>query len=536
MTVPVRQRLLALFILLTALAAMLVSAPARADTQDIAAASRSVVRVALVATDGQEAYFVGHGSGVVVAPGRVLTNAHVVELVRDDPSIVIGIIPAEGTRSYGGKVIAYSPGNDLALIAYDDGVLPVATFFSGAASDGQQVVAIGYPGSVDRAQGMALADIIKPMSPVRTTGTVSAGRSSKQYDTILHTAPLAAGNSGGALVDECGRVLGVNSFLSVSEGPDAEYGFAVSNREIAVFLRQAGVQVRRVAEPCRSLAELDATEKLAREQAAEQARAKAEADKLAARERALDARDAAQRDVIAARENRMALAALLLAASVLAAGVAFVASGQANGKRRARAFAIIAVAGLIAAVVAFLSRPSFDSVEEADALPGNAASAAIANLSRASDVLVKGANLCRIVPERSRITVSDTADVSMEWDGQGCINGKTQMAHEGRGWSRVLVPSAEPAIAVRTLDPATGSYRSESFLVDAATADKARAIRKALDWSGCTADPERLQALAGVQAQIRAILPDRPNERLVYQCGAEGAQAPVENGAQTPAP
>ncbi len=226
-----RRAALRLFALLTIL---LMPMAVRADVQDLTAASRSVVRVALVATDGDSAYFVGHGSGVVVAPGRVLTNAHVVELTRSEPNIVIGIIPPEGKKSYGGRVVAFSPGNDLALIAYDPGAnLAVATFFSGVPQDSQQVTAIGYPGSVDRAQGMNLQDIIHPMSPIRTTGNVSAGRQSKQFDTILHTALLASGNSGGPLVDECGRVLGVNSFSAISDGNDeAGYYFAVSDREI----------------------------------------------------------------------------------------------------------------------------------------------------------------------------------------------------------------------------------------------------------------------------------------------------------------
>ena len=134
---------------LLTLLALLMPATLHADAQDLAAASRSVVRVALVATDGESAYFVGHGSGVVVAPGRVLTNAHVVEVTRSESNIVIGIIPAEGTKSFGGRVIAYSPGNDLALISFDPAAnLPVATFFSGVAQDGQQVTAIGFPGTV----------------------------------------------------------------------------------------------------------------------------------------------------------------------------------------------------------------------------------------------------------------------------------------------------------------------------------------------------------------------------------------------------
>ncbi|MEK6724130.1 MAG: serine protease, partial [Pseudomonadota bacterium] len=213
------------FILLAfALAAPTVS---RAEQQDIAAAARGVVRVVLVATDGSEAYFVGHGSGLAVAPDKILTNAHVVELAREEKNLVIGVIPSEGTNSYGGRIIAFSPGNDLALIQLEQGSLPVSTFYAGAVTDGQHVTAIGYPGTVDRAQGLGLKQMVEPVATVKTSGNVSAGRASRSFDTLLHTAPLAAGNSGGPLVDDCGRVLGVNSFGSVSDGSDAEFGFAV---------------------------------------------------------------------------------------------------------------------------------------------------------------------------------------------------------------------------------------------------------------------------------------------------------------------
>jgi S1-C subfamily serine protease len=85
--------------LLLLLAALLLPGLASADTQDVTAASRSVVRVALVATDGESAYFVGHGSGVVVAPGKVLTNAHVVELTRP-------ISPSASSRPRARKAMA----------------------------------------------------------------------------------------------------------------------------------------------------------------------------------------------------------------------------------------------------------------------------------------------------------------------------------------------------------------------------------------------------------------------------------------------
>lgn len=68
-----------------------------------------MVRVVLVATNGSDAYFVGHGSGFAVAPDKIITNAHVVELTREEKDLVIGVIPSEGTKTYGGRIIAFSP-------------------------------------------------------------------------------------------------------------------------------------------------------------------------------------------------------------------------------------------------------------------------------------------------------------------------------------------------------------------------------------------------------------------------------------------
>jgi S1-C subfamily serine protease len=508
-----------------ALALMLALAapiPARADTQDIAAASRSVVRVALVATDGDNAYFVGHGSGVVVAPGRILTNAHVVELTRSERNIVIGVIPAEGRKSYGGKVIAFSPGNDLALIAVDGAQLPVATFLAGVPSDGDHVTAIGYPGAVDRAQGMNLQDIIHPMSAVRTSGTVSSGRASKQFDTILHTAPLAAGNSGGPLVDDCGRVIGINSFGSLSDGSDAEYGFAVSDREISSFLRQAGVQIQRSSEPCRSMAQLEAAQAAADEHARVEAEKRADEIAIAARERALAAREQAQQDVIARRENMMALAALLLAVAAVAAGGAVLDHSKGETKR-ARMLGGGAGLLLLAAIVAFVLRPSFASGDEVPA--DNAANAAEGNMAatNASAPVGVGENLCRIDSALSRVTVSDTADVPFSWTTGGCLNGQTQFALTDGKWTRILVPADEASVSIRHFDPATGRYRADKYLIDAQTAERVRALRQKVQWAGCTADPQRIAELASMQADIKAMLPSLPNERLAYQC--EGKKA-----------
>lgn len=497
---------------------------ARADTQDVAAASRGVVRVVLIATNGQEAYFVGHGSGFAVTPDKILTNAHVVEMARTEPGLVIGIIPSEGRKSYGGKIIAYSPGNDLALIQIEEGRVPANTFFAGAVTDGQPVVAIGYPGSVDRAQGLDMQAMVAPLSPVKSAGTASTGRSAKQFDTILHTAPMAAGNSGGPLVDDCGRVLGINSFGSVSEGSDAEFGFAVSNREIASFLRQAKVDFARTPIPCKSVAA--ANEEEARRLAAEAAQQDAASRKQAdAREANLaKARDDAERDIITDRENAMALAAVLLALALLGAGGAAMYHVQGNRKHMIWSASAGGVL-LVAAVIVFVTRPGFDDID--DRITANLP---VENASQpAAEFSAVGENICRINLDRSRVTVSDISEVPLRWAEGGCINGQKQYGRSGTAWNRILVPNSDPTVSVNSFDPLSGTYTVERYLLDAETLEKARALRSKLTVEQCTKDTEKLADLERMQAEIKAILP-APNERLVFNC-SKGKVVPKDGAA-----
>lgn len=503
-------------LIISILATTLLTGPVHADPADISSASRSVVRVVLAAKDGEKVAFVGHGSGFAVAPDKIVTNAHVVEIARQEASVVIGIIPSQGGKSYGGKIIAYSPSNDLALIqVLDGGRLPPMSIFGGQVGDGADVVAIGYPGSVDRAQGLDLDDLINPMSPVKTTGTVSGGRTTKQFDTILHTAPIASGNSGGPLIDNCGRILGANSFGSLSNGNDAEFGFAVSAREILSFLRKAGVKVGATATPCRSAAEISQEEQK-REAAARaqvDAAKEAEADK---RERAeTKLRTGISQDIITERENRMAIAALILVLALFAAGGAGVLMVQ--GKRNpAIAAAGAAAILLLGAIFTFLSRPDFSEIEDrvAAALQANADKAAPQQVNTA----LSGKYQCTINPQRSRITVSQQNELPLEWADGGCVNGRTQYGRDGAKWSRIFVPNQEQTVTISSFQPDRSEFTEERYLVGLDAMTKARAIRSKYGNKACTSDNKSLADIEDMVKAIRAELPNQANERLVYEC------------------
>lgn len=489
------------------------SGAARADPADIAAASRSVVRI-VVFSQADPGYPIGHGSGVVVAPNLILTNAHVVDEDSFETRISLTIVPSEGSRTYDAEVIDRSPGNDLALIRLRDGArLPPIAFYSGAIEDGSDVFAIGYPGGVDIASGQNADDMLRPEVPVKTKGTVSAGRSAKDFETLLHTAPIGAGNSGGPLVDACGRVLGINSFGTISSGSDAEFFFAISDREIRKFLADSRVTLRSVDTPCLSRAELTRAE--AEREAAERAKIEAaNREAEAAQSKTMgQARRDAEYAIIASRENRMLLTILLLLGSLGAAGSGWQLVERSRRDHGRLAYGS-AAALLVAALLTWFTRPGFDQVDER----AKAALKGTANPAVKTVVANTGSQLCTIDRSRSRITVSDAADVRFDWKDGGCVNGRTQYAEDGGRWVRTLVPATEQQVSIMTFDPATSSYRVERHLLGAEAMAKAREARNRFDVKSCSTDKAALDKVAQMNRAVRELLPAQANEVLQFNC------------------
>ena len=156
----------------------------------------------------------GLGSGVIASPdGYILTNNHVVEGV-DDVKVEL-----PDSRTFSAKVVGTDPATDLAVVKIDATNLPTLVFGdSDAVKVGDVALAIGNPLNVGQTV---------------TSGIISAkgrqtpdGRDSYQ-DFLQTDAAINHGNSGGALVNAGGQLIGINSqILSPSDG-NIGLGFAI---------------------------------------------------------------------------------------------------------------------------------------------------------------------------------------------------------------------------------------------------------------------------------------------------------------------
>jgi hypothetical protein len=490
---------------MVALVLQLLASSAHAqDNLDVAAAGRSVVRVVVVAMEGGEPQGIGTGSGVAVAPDKILTNAHVVVDAANGDAI-IGVVPSEGSQRFTGRLIAYQPQRDLALIELTDGHVEPAAIATGPVPDGAAVAAIGYPYSVDRARELSAEGVVTPQAPVKSWGRVSGGQSSQRFDTVLHDASIGRGNSGGPLVDSCGRVVGINSFVSNSEGVDAVFGFAVSVKEIIPFLRAAGVKPHTTGLPCRTSAEQNAIdERLAR---SEDERAQAERNRAAFAEERLDARREQVRDtILAERDNGLAIAGILLVF-----GVAFVNGALVLLSKDDRRLALgTGAAGLVliaGAPIAWVARPDLDQAD--------ARLATEAPKAKVAAAAAEGGYACRLDLERSRITVSDPKDVTLDWAAPGCESG-TPFATSDERFVRAEVSPTEGVALVRRFDPAASRYTVERYFLPADTLAAARALQAKYPDKTCS--PDSVRATGEMTQALRDLLPRAPNERLVYAC------------------
>jgi serine protease Do len=136
------------------------------------------------------------GSGVVVGPGLVVTNAHNIR----GQEVVVAF--ADGRRVEGHPAGVDVDG-DLAVVAVDTGDAPVLLIAGGTVRMGDAVLALANPGG----RGVRVS-----VGFVSALGVAFRGPGGRRLEGALeHTAPLARGSSGGPVVDVEGRLVGIDT-------------------------------------------------------------------------------------------------------------------------------------------------------------------------------------------------------------------------------------------------------------------------------------------------------------------------------------
>jgi serine protease Do len=178
-----------------------------------------------------------YGSGFAIGGSRIITNAHV---INDRRNVVVSVYQ---DQNYEATVLSLDKTLDLAVLDIGEKKLPYLAMedYSDLAV-GADVYAIGAP---------------LDMAYTLTKGVLSAkdrildGRSFLQTD-----APVNSGNSGGPLLDENGRVIGINTLkLTDSEG----IGLAIPMTAVAKFLQDNGIGIEEQSDAVSALAKKNPT-------------------------------------------------------------------------------------------------------------------------------------------------------------------------------------------------------------------------------------------------------------------------------------
>jgi len=176
----------------------------------------------------------GLGSGVIVSPdGFILTANHVVSGAEE---VMVGL----GTelRKYKAKKVGTDPGTDVALLKIEEKNLPAIAFAnSEKARAGDIVLAIGNPFGLRQTVTMGIISAVG-----------RGGIGIVDYENFIQTdAAINMGNSGGALVDTAGHLLGINTAIFSRSGGNQGVGFAIPAnlaRDVMQSLREKGRVVR----------------------------------------------------------------------------------------------------------------------------------------------------------------------------------------------------------------------------------------------------------------------------------------------------
>jgi S1-C subfamily serine protease len=190
------------------------------------------------------------GTGFFITPNLFVTNRHVVEGATQQVALVSEALKSLRRATVLRKTSGSEVGSpDFALLRLDEGTAPGTLDASNNVSKLSGVVAAGFPGVVvqndSRFRRLLGGDLAAAPDLNLTQGTVQSLQSGTGgMPLIVHTASIAKGNSGGPLVDSCGRLVGVNTFINVDKSQSAKINYAIRAEVMQAFLRAAGASAR----------------------------------------------------------------------------------------------------------------------------------------------------------------------------------------------------------------------------------------------------------------------------------------------------
>ena len=184
---------------------------------------------------------VGYGSGVIISrDGYIVTNNHVIENA-DEIEVTLN-----DQRRYTAKLVGTDPTTDVALIKIEEDNLAVIPFGdSDRLKVGQWVLAIGNPLNLTSTVTAGIVSAkARNLGIIGSENPSSAGRNKMSIESFIQTdAAVNPGNSGGALVNTDGELVGINTAIVSSSGAFSGYSFAIPVsivRKVVADLKEYG--------------------------------------------------------------------------------------------------------------------------------------------------------------------------------------------------------------------------------------------------------------------------------------------------------